>query len=131
MQRRSFVQSLGGTLIFATHLFKPRTATARARRVLLQESPLAGYQFHRADSLWPFLAVGTELSLHREHLNPHDPHAIGVWHQGDKLGYVPRRENRTLAQMMDRGEKLQARIVRLLDDPNPWRRVRFQVEVVA
>ncbi len=131
MQRRSLVQSLGGTLILATQLFKPRSASAGARRVLLQESPLAGYQFHRADSLWPFLAVGTELSLHREHLNPHDPHAIAVWHRGDKLGYVPRRENRTLAQMMDRGERLQAHITRLLDDPNPWRRVRFQVSMDA
>ncbi len=131
MQRRSFIQSLGGTLILASHLFKSRSATAAGRRILLQESPLAGYQFHRADSLWPFLAVGTELRLHRKHLNPYEPHAIAVWHKGDKLGYVPCRENRTLAQMIDRGEKLQARIVRLLDDPNPWWRVRFEVDLAA
>ena len=131
MQRRSFMQSLGGTLILASHLFRGRSANAATRRVLLQESPLAGYQYHRAECLRSFLSVGSELRLQREHFNPHDPHAIAVWFKGDKLGYVPRRENRTLAQIMDRGERLEARIVRLLDDPNPWRRVRFRVEMAV
>jgi hypothetical protein len=98
-------------------------------RILLQESPLAGYQYHRASGIWPFLRVGQVLQLRREPANSHDPNAIGVWYKNDHLGYVPRRENRTLAQMMDRGERLEARIVRLLEDENPWRRIRFRVDL--
>jgi hypothetical protein len=98
-------------------------------RILLQESPLAGYQYHRASGIWPFLRVGEVLRLRREPANPHDPNAIAVWYKNEHLGYVPRRENRTLAQMMDRGERLEARIVRLLEDENPWRRIRFRVDL--
>jgi hypothetical protein len=103
--------------------------TESAPRILLQESPLAGYQYHRASGVWPFLRVGEVLRLRREPANPHDPNAIAVWYKNEHLGYVPRRENRTLAQMMDRGERLEARIVRLLDDENPWRRIRFRVDL--
>jgi len=102
---------------------------ASAPRILLQESPLAGYQYHRASGVWPFLRVGEALRLRREPANPHDPNAIAVWYRNEHLGYVPRRENRTLAQMMDRGERLEARIVRLLEDENPWRRIRFRVDL--
>ena len=98
-------------------------------RILLQESPLAGYQYHRASGVWSFLRVGEVLRLHREPANPHDPNAIAVWYKNEHLGYVPRRENRTLAQLMDRGERLEARIVRLLEDENPWRRIRFRVDL--
>ncbi|HBH36247.1 MAG TPA: HIRAN protein, partial [Gammaproteobacteria bacterium] len=36
-------------------------------------------------------------------------------------------ENSTIAQMLDRGEKLNAKITRLLDENNPWRRVRISI----
>jgi hypothetical protein len=100
-------------------------------RILLQESALAGYQHHRAAAIWPFLQVGAALRLQREPANPHDPCAIAVWFKNEHLGYIPRRENRTLAQLMDRGERLEARIVRLLEEENPWRRIRFRVDLRA
>ena len=100
------------------------------RRILLQESPLAGYQHHRASGVWSFLRVSEPLQLRRERSNPHDPYAIAVWFKNEHLGYVPRRENQTLAQMMDRGERLEGRIIRLLEDDNPWRRVRFRIDLI-
>jgi beta-galactosidase/beta-glucuronidase len=98
------------------------------RRVVLQESPLAGYQYHRAASIWPFLSVGEQLRLKREPANPHDRHAVAVWFKNEHLGYIPRRENRTLARLLDQGEQMEATIVRLLDDKNPWRKIRFRVD---
>ena len=35
--------------------------------------------------------------------------------QGHKIGYVPRRENADVARLLDRGQVLTARIVRLAD----------------
>ena len=63
----------------------------------------------------------------REPDNRHDRHAIRVEWNGHKLGYVPRAENKAVARAMDGGEKLEARVTRLRDDPDPWRRVEFAV----
>ena len=99
--------------------------------ILLQESPVAGFQHHRGVAIWPFLREGEKLNLVRESVNQHDRNAVAVYFRNDKLGYVPQRENATLAQMLDRGEKLDAQIIRLLDEENPWRRVRIQVSLLS
>jgi len=96
-------------------------------RLLVQESPLAGYRYAEAADVWPLLRVGDELELSREPDNPHDPNAVRVHWRGWKLGYVPRRDNAALAWGLDRGEPLRARISRLEPHPNPARRVRFEV----
>ena len=132
MQFNSIVHKLLGTRQLGIRPF-PHINTiipASPRRILLQESPLAGYQYHRAPGIWPFLRVNEKLQLRRELGNPHDSHAIAVWFKNEHLGYVPRRENKTLAQMMDRGERLEARIIRLLDEDNPWRRIRFRIDLI-
>jgi hypothetical protein len=36
-----------------------------------------------------------------------------------------------LARLIDRGERLEARVIRLLESDNPWRRVRIRVELVS
>jgi len=96
-------------------------------RVLVQDSPLAGFRYHGAAALWRELRVGDALELAREPGNPHDHQAIGVLWRGYKLGYVPKRENGALAWALDRGESLQARISRLASHPNPARRIEFEV----
>ena len=98
-------------------------------KLLVQNSPLAGFSHHAAAEVWPELRVGDELQLAREHDNPHDPNAIGVLWRGRKLGYVPRRANAALAWGLDRGEPLQARISRIAQHPNPARRIEFEVYV--
>lgn len=129
MQRRTFLHNLLGSLGIgvSTSLHIHQLQASPGHRILLQESPLAGFQYHRASGIWPFLQVGETLTLRRELGNRHDPNAIAVWFKNEHLGYVPRRENKILAQMMDRGERLEAQIVRLLQDDNPWRRIRFRV----
>lgn len=96
-------------------------------RLLVQASPLAGSQFHDLEALRPRLRVGDPLTLVREPENPHDPRAVRVEWQGHKLGYVPRKENRSVAAALDRGDVLRARIARLREDPDPWRRLEFEI----
>jgi len=98
-------------------------------RVLVQDSPLAGFRYHDGATLWRELRVGDALELAREPDNPHDANAVVVLWRGHKLGYVPRRENAALAWGLDRGTPLRARISALADHPNPARRVRFEVYV--
>ena len=98
-------------------------------RILLQDSPLAGFQYHAGKSLWPQMRVGDALTLTREPDNPHDARAVRVEWRGHTIGYVPRRENADVARLLDRGQRLDARIVRLSDVRDPWSRVRFEILV--
>ena len=102
-------------------------ATAGASSVVIQESPVAGFQFHDGEAVWDSLKVGDDLVLVREADNPHDPNAVAILRGHTRLGYVPRGENSTVAQMLDRGERLSARICRLTTDDDPWQRVRITI----
>lgn len=109
----------------------PAMAQERASsiRLLVQSSPLAGFRHYAAAEVWAELQVGDHLELLRESGNPHDANAVAVAWRGRKLGYVPRRDNATLAWGLDRGERLRARISRLAPHPNPARRIEIEVFV--
>ena len=127
MKRRTFFQRLFGGLGLAA--VSPIVA-ARDRSVLIQDSPLAGFQFHPGEEIWPSLTVGAPLALVREPNNRHDANAVAVYFQKVKLGYVPRGENSAIAQMLDRGERLAGSINQLAVDEDPWQRVRFSIFLV-
>ena len=102
-------------------------ASAESIRILVQSSPLAGSQYYALAQVWPQLRPGDRLTLTREPDNRHDRNAVRVDWNGQPLGYVPRAENRAVARALDAGETLEARVAKLRDDPNPWRRVEFEV----
>lgn len=107
MERRNFLRMIAEV---AGLLALPAPALARApRSVLLQVSPVAGFQYHEGERLWPDLAESDALALVREPENPYDSRAVRVDWRGRKLGYVPRVENTAIAQMLDRGERLEVR----------------------
>ncbi|NWG39396.1 MAG: HIRAN domain-containing protein [Hydrogenophilaceae bacterium] len=95
--------------------------------ILLQDSPLAGFQYHQGKALWHEMQVGDRLDLKREPENRYDARAVRVEWRGQKLGYVPRRENADIARLMDNGARLEARITRLTESRDPWQRVRFEI----
>ena len=99
-------------------------------RVLVQSSPLAGSQYYAVGRVWSELKPGDRLELVREADNRHDRHAVRVDWRGQPLGYVPRAENRAVARALDAGERLEGRVSRLRDDPDPWRRVEFDILLV-
>lgn len=102
-------------------------AAAQTLKVLAQSSPLAGFQFHAGNRLWPELRQGDPLSLIREPDNPHDRQAVRVEWRGQHLGYLPRAENRTVAAEIDAGHRVSAKIARLREHRNPWQRVLVDI----
>ena len=102
-------------------------ASAQPTRILVQSSPIAGFQFHEGKQLWDQLKVGDPLTLVREPDNSHDARAVRVEWKGHMLGYVPRAENDAVARQLDRGNRLEARIVRLTKHRDPWKRIEFEV----
>lgn len=105
-------------------------ARAGEVRILVQQSPLAGFQYHGGEALWHEMREGDTLSLEREAENPHDANAVRVEWRGQKLGYLPRTENQSVAAAMDNGEKVGARIAKLRQHRNPWQRMLIEVFVV-
>jgi len=104
-------------------------AAAQQVRVLVQSSPLAGFNYHQAPAVWQAMRVGDALALEREPDNVHDARAISVRWQGHRLGYVPRAQNAALAWALDRGERLDARVSRLQPHRDPRQRIEFEVYV--
>lgn len=102
-------------------------AAAPTVELLVQTSPLAGFQYHAGRALWPLMRVGDPLVLVREPWNPHDAEAIRVEWRGAMIGFVPKRENKDLARLMDGGTKLAGRIVHLQRSRDPWRWVLFDI----
>lgn len=108
------------------------TLTAQAAdtvRIVVQSSPLAGFQYYSGQVHWEEMKVGDPLVLVREPDNPHDAKAIRVEWRGEKLGYLPRAENRAVAAEMDNGGRVEGRIAELRQSRNPWQRVRIEVSV--
>lgn len=115
-------------LLLAACLALP--AQAESIKVLVQSSPLAGFQFYAGKALWDEMKEGDALALIREPENAHDANAIRVEWRGRKLGYLPRAENRAVAAEMDHGGKVEARIARLNRHRDPWKRILVEVYVV-
>jgi len=84
---------------------------------------LAGFQFHDGSKMWNDMHEGDDLSLKREPNNRYDEKAISIFWRKNKLGYVPKFQNKNLAQMMDMGCGLSARINALRKSGNPMERV--------
>ncbi len=86
MSRRHFLAWMGLGGPTATI---PTAGGVTRRRVLLQESPVAGFQYYRGERVWPALREGDQLALVREPANPYDPRAVRIDWKEQKLGYVP------------------------------------------
>lgn len=104
-------------------------AQAQTVKVLVQSSPLAGFQYHAGAALWDRLSEGDALALIREPDNPHDARAVRVEWRGVMLGYLPRVENHAVAAALDAGETVEGRIAALARHKNPWQRLRIDVFV--
>lgn len=132
MRARRSTWAYPGRLVSAALLLfalvaPPAHAAEINANLLLQDSPLAGFQFHAGKKLWPQMRVGDRLDLIREPQNVHDRLAIRVEWREQKIGYVPRRENGDIARLMDHGVPVFARISRLAQSRDPWARVRFEI----
>lgn len=128
MNRRLFLERIAA--LIGISVAAPVARAAAPRKVELQRSPVAGFQYHQGEAIWPLLTVGAFLSLVREPGNAHDPRAVRVDWQGQKLGYVPRIDNAAVSHLLDAGHALHAEIVTLRDSDNPWDRVEFAIFLV-
>ena len=129
MNKRLFLRRVA-TLLGAGAV-APLTQASPNREIEIQRSPVAGFQYHQGEKLWRRLRPGAALELVREPDNPYDPRAVRLDWRGRKLGYVPRRENAAVSQLLDNNQPLTARVVNLRESDNPWERIEFVVYLNA
>ena len=99
--------------------------------LLLQTSPIAGFQYHQGETCWSEIQPGAALVLAREPENRHDKRAIRIeWH-GKKLGYVPRIDNAALSSLMDRGHSLLAKVNAKRESADPWQRLEIDIYLMG
>ena len=97
-------------------MFKPGTARPKEQRILVLKTGIAGITHHVENGeeleVLESLKPGTELLLYREPENEYDCWAIAVHlTEEDKLGFITRFKNETIARLMDVGKRFVAVIV--------------------
>ena len=132
MNRRTFFKAL---LAFFAGAQLPAIAGAKPepepKRIFIQRSPIAGAQYYDAPVIDSLAKHSDTLTLKREPHNPYDKRAVAIYWRNHKIGYIPRRENRIIAQMMDAGEDLQARLAIVSTAYPQWADWEVDVEVVG
>jgi hypothetical protein len=96
-------------------------------QILVQSSPLAGYRYGEAAAVWPLLRPAIRSELVREAENLYDANAVRGRLGADASSATCRGARTALAWGMDRGTPLRARVSRLVEHPNPARRIEFEV----
>lgn len=137
MERRSFLGRFG---VGAAGLLVPPAVLAgepppSSVRVTVLTTFVAGFQYHagRLPAVAATLRPGRMLVLRPEPGNPHDDDAVAVTvgEMGARIGYIPRRDNRVIAELL-RGGALVMAVVMAFDPSAPsWERVEMRVFVDA
>ena len=86
---------------------------------------IAGFTFWDGCMALENLKVGMPLRLVREESNKFDPHAVAIYYEDYKLGFVPRGENELICKFLDLGyaDIFDLRIQRITLDAHPEKQV--------
>ena len=123
MHRRDFLGFLAQATTLpaaAWVLGADRVLELPSQRMPLLYTPVAGSYHYQSNEFLRALRNHAPVALLREPLNLHDPLAIALFVGADKIGYVPRRCNRAVAELMNRGHSVHAEVEGLHDDPQDW-----------
>jgi hypothetical protein len=91
------------------------------RRTDVGRFRVAGFRYYRGPELIDRMRPGEPIRLVAEPGNPHDPLAVRVEYAGEKLGYVPRRENPVLSRLLRDGARVEGRVVEVRPEEEPWK----------
>ena len=105
------------------------------KKLFFMDCHLAGRKYHDADEVWDELKVGSTLRMERDKENRIDPYAVMVVFEKDgeeyKLGYIPRGENETIANILEMGwnEIFKCRISKINPDAHPENQVHLTIKI--
>lgn len=118
-----------GFLTLLAALFTVNIPLSAPKRYALNRCYVAGLQYHPGIGLK--LKNGEKIKTVRDPENPYDANAVALYSKGVKLGYIPKKENTTLAMLMDQDAALHARVEHFDEEAKSWERVEIVVEKVG
>ncbi len=90
-----------------------------------------GLQFHDLPEYYiEDLAPPQALDLVREPNNRHDRKAVAVYHDGLKLGYLPREDNVVLSKLIRRGLPVRCRLIGVQPNEESYRQLSIEVALL-
>lgn len=114
---------------FRGRMFNQDRSRPKEVQTLVLKTGIAGLQFHIENEAereaLENITPGTELMLFREPDNEYDEWAVAVYlTETDKLGFITRFKNETIARLMDAGKKF----IAIVDDPQTDEKARELIE---
>lgn len=96
--------------------------------ILSLECVVAGTTFIKnLEDIESKLEKAQHLDLIREPNNEHDNFAIAIYNaQGEKLGYIPKGKNETLARLMDAGKWFYGKVINKTWEGN-WLKIDIEI----
>ena len=128
MKRRTFFKS-ALALLAGTHVPLAVATSPAPRRLVILHTPIAGAQYYDASQLSLDDGADRRLTLRREADNRYDQRAVALYWHHHKIGYIPRRQNHAIAQMLDRGTRMEAHILTPYGSLQQWE--AWEIEVAA
>jgi len=64
---------------------------------------IAGFSYYEGVLAFKNLKVGKQVTLKHESKNIKDKYAVEIYHEENKLGYIPKGENRQIAKLLITG----------------------------
>jgi len=121
MNRLEFLQQL--LLLPLTNFF--RTSTPKEK--VIYSACVAGFQYYEGNKILQLLSQNDVLTLSRQPNNRYDERAIEIFWKSHKIGYIPMADNLILANMLDSGIALQAKIKAVKPQNPDWKKVKVNV----
>jgi hypothetical protein len=92
---------------------------------------VAGFSHWYGAEVLSEMRPGDELALKAQPDNPYDPHAVEVYYQDAKIGYVPSGNNGLIAQLLFFGhdDVFSARVSAIRPDQHPEQQVLMTIFV--
>ncbi|HPN19862.1 MAG TPA: HIRAN domain-containing protein [Chitinophagales bacterium] len=105
MERSDFLKTLG---LGIGGLIMPSNSFINVQSIKIYDNYVKGMKHYNFNEISHQIKEGDELQLLRAPENTYDSFAIRVLYKEQKLGYIAAFENVVLANMMDKGVKLNA-----------------------
>lgn len=97
---------------------------------LLISFQVAGFTHYEGALAFKHLSIGKKLKLIAEPENRHDEHAVALYMENFKLGYIPRSENKAIALLLNNGHNaFEAVVQQISPEEHPEEQIRVAILV--
>jgi hypothetical protein len=96
------------------------------REILVLECIVAGTSFRNLSEVEESLKCEVKIEVRREQGNGYDEFAVALFYEDNKIGYLPRAKNETIARLLDVGKQFYA-VLAAKEKEGNWLRLDIKV----